>query len=67
MSNGWTPERRKQQAERIRTWRPWASSTGPRSAEGKAKASRNAWKGGERAVLRELARLLESQRETLKG
>ena len=63
----WTLEQRQQQAERIRNWCPWAYSTGPRTAEGKAAASRNGWKGGSRKLLRELARLLESQRKTLKG
>lgn len=67
MANGWSPERRASQAERIRTWSPWKHSTGPRTAEGKARASRNAWRGGTRAVLRELARLLEAQRKALKG
>lgn len=38
MVNGWTPERRARQAEAIRRWQPWARSTGPRTAEGKARA-----------------------------
>ena len=42
MGNGWTPERRARQAALIRTWRPWAQSTGPRTAEGKAQAAANA-------------------------
>ena len=62
-ARNWTPEQRQQQAARIRAWSPWARSTGPRSPEGKAKAARNAWKGGERAMLRELGRLLRAQRE----
>jgi len=66
-ARNWTPEQRQQQAERIRAWSPWKHSTGPRTVEGKATASRNAWKGGTREVLRELARLLEAQRKTLKG
>lgn len=61
----WTPEQRQQQAERIRDWSPWAHSTGPRSAEGKARASRNAWKGGTREMLRELSRALASHRGAL--
>lgn len=64
-ARNWTPEQRQQQAERIKTWCPWAQSTGPRTAEGKAAASRNGWKGGHRDVLRELARALTSQREVL--
>lgn len=47
-SNGWTPERRARQAEAIRRWQPWARSTGPRTAEGKAVSARNADKGGHR-------------------
>jgi hypothetical protein len=42
MANGWTPERRARQAALIRTWRPWDSSTGPRTPEGKAQAATNA-------------------------
>lgn len=42
MGNGWTPERRARQAALIRTWQPWAQSTGPRTAEGKAQAAENA-------------------------
>lgn len=61
MANGWTPERRARQAELIRQWRPWELSTGPRSAEGKAASSRNAWTGGMRPLLRELAEELREQ------
>jgi hypothetical protein len=46
------------QAKAIRRWRPWEHSTGPRTAEGKARSSMNAWKGGERQILRAFARLL---------
>lgn len=70
MANGWTPERRSRQAELIRAWRPWEKSTGPRSAEGKARTSRNGFKGGHRATLRALARELDQallkQREMLR-
>jgi len=58
MANGWTLERRQRQAELIRSWRPWAKSTGPRSLEGKERVSRNAWKGGHRAELRELSKMV---------
>ena len=54
----WTPERQALQAEAVRRWKPWERSTGPRTADGKAKASRNAYKGSTRAMLRELARRL---------
>lgn len=59
----WTTEQRQQQAQRIRSWSPWAKATGPRSSEGKAKTSRNAWKGGRRKMLSELARALRVHRD----
>ena len=55
--NGWTPERRARQSAAIQQWRPWEHSTGPKSDDGKARVSRNPYKGGTRAMLRELARL----------
>ena len=58
MANGWTLERRARQSQLIRRWKPWERSSGPTTPEGKAKVSRNAYKGGTRALLRELARLL---------
>ena len=58
MANGWTAERRARQSEAIKRWRPWEQSTGPKTTEGKAKVARNAYKGGNRARLRELARVL---------
>lgn len=70
MANGWTLERRARQAELIRTWRPWVNSTGPRTDEGKARTSRNGFKGGMRASLRELSRslneALREQRDALR-
>ena len=61
MATTWTPERRERQAELIRTWQPWEQSTGPRTAEGKARVSRNAWQGGHRAQLRELSKTLNAE------
>jgi hypothetical protein len=60
MANGWTPERRARQAQLIQRWKPWERSTGPRTPEGKARVSRNGYKGGTRAILRELARVLRA-------
>lgn len=57
--NGWTHERKARQARAIWRWRPWEHSTGPRTAEGKALASRNAYRGGHQKNQREAARLLE--------
>ena len=42
MLNGWTSERRARQAELIRTWKPWAKSTGPRTPEGRLLVAKNA-------------------------
>ena len=67
MANGWTPERKARQAQLIKTWRPWEVSTGPKTATGKTIVSRNAWKGGTRAALRELARALGQQKESLEA
>jgi hypothetical protein len=54
----WTPEQRQRQAEAIKRWKPWSQSTGPISAEGKAKVSRNAYTGGEGLQLRKAIKLL---------
>ena len=48
----WTPESRLKQAAAIRRWMPWTLSTGPVTAEGKARVARNAWKGGARAEIK---------------
>lgn len=58
MANGWTPERRAKHAEAIRSWAPWAKSTGPKTKEGKAKSRLNPSKGGVRPKIRECSRLL---------
>ena len=65
MATTWTPERRARQAALIRVWRPWEKSTGPKSPAGKATSASNAFKGGHRAFLRELARLLREHQRTL--
>jgi hypothetical protein len=70
---GWTPQRRARQSAAIAIWRPWERSTGPKTAEGKARSSRNADRGGQREKLRaelhlfrEMIRELEAeQREGL--
>ena len=61
MASGWTLERRQRQAELIQQWQPWKQSTGPRSAEGKAVASRNGYKGGQREQLRQLSKALREE------
>ena len=70
MGNGWTPERRARQAELIRSWRPWETSTGPRTDEGKSRAARNGFKGGRWAEMREMTMavnaLLRKHRDSLR-
>jgi hypothetical protein len=44
----------------------WEKTTGPKTPQGQAKVSRNAYKAGTRPILRELARLLREQGEALK-
>lgn len=61
MATSWTPERRQRQAELIRQWQPWKSSTGPNTAEGKARSARNAYKGGFLQELRALNRELRAE------
>jgi hypothetical protein len=54
MANGWTAQWRARQAELIRQWRPWETSTGSKSRAGKAAVSQDAYKGGTWRLLREL-------------
>ena len=64
-SKGWTAERRARLALRNRTHKPWTSSTGPKTARGKAISAVNARTHGTRSasVVAELRRL----RELLRG
>jgi hypothetical protein len=52
----WTTEARAKQAALITDWQPWRASTGPRSADGKAKVSRNADQGGDAGRAQRLQR-----------
>ena len=61
MATNWTPERRARQAALIRMWKPWQQATGPRTPDGKATASMNAFKGGHGLKLRELSRLVNAE------
>ena len=62
-----TPEHRALRAKMIQRWKPWEKSTGPKSPEGKEKVSQNAYKGGQRALLREIGRVLREHEEGLKS
>lgn len=57
----WTPERKAKQSQAIRQWQPWAKSTGAKTPQGKAVVSRNAFNGGHRPHLRQLARELAQE------
>lgn len=57
----WTYEQRARQAVLVTSCRPWEQATGPKSPEGKAVVGCNAWKGGHRPMLRELAAALREQ------
>lgn len=61
----WTSEQRERQRVAIKSWKPWEQSTGPRTPDGKARVSRNGWKGGTRLVLRDLASAMREQRGRL--
>ena len=68
-NHGWTPERRAAQALKIRSWRPWECSTGPKTAQGKRRAAHNAHRGDKReesrALMRKVRAILAEQRDTL--
>lgn len=61
MANGRTSERRARAAEAIDRWKPWERSTGSRTTQGKAQAAQNAYRGGQRPLIRALARALHEQ------
>ena len=56
-------ERRQRQAQLIKQWQPWQHSTGARTLAGKVKVSRNAFKGGFRALLQDAAKYLREQKQ----
>ncbi|MDB5491240.1 MAG: hypothetical protein JWO78_1089 [Micavibrio sp.] len=65
--NGWTPERRFAQSARARANRLWQHTTGPRTALGKARSSRNALKHGARsAEMALVSATLRAQRHFMK-
>ena len=67
MATTWTPERRQRQRELIQTWKPWAQSTGPKTTQGKAAVSRNAYRAGITGQLRELRQAMRQQLAALKA
>ena len=51
MAKGWTDERRAAYSRMMKARKAWAHSTGPRTAEGKARSSGNAVGNGRRQRL----------------
>lgn len=60
MERKWTDEQKAKQAELIRQWQPWKSSTGPKTIEGKTVASKNAVKEGKPRIYYEAKNALAS-------
>ena len=60
-ARNWTLEQRQRQSEAIKRWKPWEKSTGPKSPEGKGRASGNAFKGGQWLTLRALTKLVNAE------
>jgi hypothetical protein len=65
----WTQEQRLRQSEAIRRWKPWESSTGAKTEQGKAISSKNAIKTGDSVYVRELIkqmnRLMREQKKLI--
>jgi len=57
----WSPERKAKQSLAIRQWQPWVKSTGAKTPQGKAVVSRNAFKGGARPYMRQIAKELAEE------
>jgi hypothetical protein len=66
----WTVEERLKQSKAIRSWKPWKSSTGAKTAYGKAISSKNATKTGDSVYVRELIkqmnRILREKKDLLR-
>lgn len=62
----WTSEERKRQSALIRRWKPWKSSTGPKTEDGKEMSKMNAHKHGLRGQeIKRMRDLLKAQLDVL--
>jgi hypothetical protein len=53
------------QSQVIKKYQIWLNSTGAKTAEGKAKSSRNAYKGGLRPMMLQIARVLREHQNVI--
>ena len=70
-ARNWTTEQEQRQSQLIQKWKPWKSSTGAKTPEGKARSSQNALKHGFRSkeaisAQREVNQSCRQLEETLK-
>ena len=68
MANGWTEQRKQRQRELIQTWKPWEKSTGAKTAQGKARSSKNAYKTGvseAKELIRQLNQYLKEEKKLI--
>ena len=65
MSYPRTLKHRALRAQLISQWEPWKKSSGPKTSEGKARVSQNAFKGGLRSQIRAIRQALREHELTL--
>jgi len=68
MSKNWAKSSKKIQRKAIYNTKPWESSTGPKSEEGKKRSSRNAYKGKSdlRLIHKMISKVHKERLETLR-
>lgn len=67
VNNGWTPERKKRQAELIHQWKPWERSTGATTPDGKQRAKMNAKRLTALGLYRQACKLYNAKQLYLRG
>ena len=66
-NNGWTPERRQRQSQRIHEWQPWRQSTGATTAEGKERAKMNAKRFTAMGLYKQACKICNARQLYLRG